>query len=192
MRYIGISNLRLAGRTRKILSMLLLIVLCIVGTHRVAVADMLEEYTVKAALSLNFAKFTEWPSVALQSNPATITLCTLGDNVVHEAFSGVEKKAVGNKTITVINLTRIRDLGQCQLLFVSGLEKNKIIQLISEIRILPILTIGEETEFLKSGSMVVLQIVDGKVNMQINLDAVKKAGLQINSRVLKLATIVTP
>ncbi len=192
MRHICASILQLTDYTSKISPVLLLIVLGVVGSHRVAVADMLEEYTVKAALSLNFARFTEWPLAALQPNAATITLCTLGDNIVHEAFSGVEKKTVGNKVMRVINLTRIRDLEQCQLLFVSGLEQNKTIQLISEIRKLSILTIGEETEFLKSGGMVVLQIVDGKVNMQINLDAVKKAGLQINSRVLKLATIVTP
>jgi YfiR/HmsC-like len=188
----SISLVHAAVRTCKIVPVLLVFFLAVLGSNRFALADILEEYTVKAALSLNFARFTEWPSNGLGSSAPTVTICTLGDNVVHEAFSGVEKKTIGQKSISVINLTRIRDLKECQLLFVSGLEKNKTIQLIDEISTHPILTIGEDADFIKSGGMVILRIVDGKVSMQINLDAVKKARLQINSRVLKLATIVSP
>lgn len=155
-------------------------------------ASDLEEYTVKAALTLNFARFTEWPSAIINDSTKRINLCTLGDNVIQEAFSGLESKTVSNKSIIVVNLARIRDLGQCHLLFVSGLEKNKTIQLIQEISMFPVLTIGEDDSFLKNGGMVILKIVDGRVNMKINLDAVTKTGLKINSRVLKLATIVSP
>ncbi len=177
---------------RKIVPMLLAFFLAALGNYRSVFSDTLEEYTVKAALSLNFARFTEWPVNSFGSNQTAVTICMLGDNVVHEAFSGVESKKIGDKPITVVNLTRIRDMKQCQLLFVSRMEKNKAIQLMTEINMLPILTIGEDDDFLKSGGMVILKIVDGRVSMQINLDAVKKAGLQINSRVLKLATIVSP
>lgn len=176
----------------KIVPVLMIFLLLECGSFRTVLADTLEEYTVKAALSLNFARFTEWPLDGFAANSSVVTICTLGDNVIHDAFSGVEKKTIGKKTITVINLTRIRDLNQCQLLFVSGMEKNKTIQLIDEIKLSPILTIGEDDDFIKSGGMVILKIVDGKVSMQINLDAVKKARLQINSRVLKLAKIVSP
>lgn len=185
----GASAICSAGTIIPVLFMLSAI---FAGEQRAVAADTLEEYTVKAALSLNFARFTEWPSDGLPINSSKISICTIGDNVIHEAFSGVEKKTIGKMAVSVINLTRIRELNRCQLLFISGMEKNKTIQLVDEIKTLPILTIGEDDEFIRSGGMVILQIVNGRVNMKINLDAVKKARLQINSRVLKLATIVSP
>jgi hypothetical protein len=156
-----------------------------------AAADSAQDSTVIAALALNFARFTEWPASAINKSDATLQLCVLGDNVIQQAFDEVDKKQVGDRVLNVINMSRIKNVGQCHLLYVSALDRNTTIQLLAETSRQHTLTIGgDEKHFLEDGGMVALIIVEGKVNIQINLNAVKQAGLQISSRVLKLATIV--
>jgi hypothetical protein len=158
-----------------------------------ATADEAQDSTVIAALSLNFARFTEWPASALGDKSNPIRLCVIGDNVIQQAFAEVDKKPVGDKLISVINMSRLKNVAQCQLLYVGGLDRNTEIQLLADNKSQPILTISSDNEhFLEDGGMVALNIVEGKVQMQINLNIVQKTGLKISSRVLKLATIVNP
>jgi hypothetical protein len=155
-------------------------------------ADIAQEYNVKAAISLNFARFTEWPEAALKKDSPSINLCVLGDNVVEQAFTELNNKQVGGRLLNVSYLTRLRSLENCQVVFVSGLDKNKIIQLLAEINKKPILSIGEQDYFIDYGGLVNLEMADGKINIQVNVDAAKQTGLNISSRVLKLAKIVKP
>ena len=157
---------------------------------RSAFADATQEYTVKAAIALNFARFTEWPESALRKEASVINLCVLGDNVAQEAFLQMDEKKVGNRTLHVLYLSRPRNLEQCQMLYVSGLDKNTTIQLLAEIKNQHILTIGEQDYFVDHDGMINLDMQEGKVEIQVNLEATKQAGLTISARVLKIATIV--
>lgn len=170
----------------------LMITWLLVFGNNSAVADATESSAVTAALALNFARFTEWPAQALGANDTTVKLCVIGDNVIQQAFDKIDQKQVGTRTLQVVHLTRIKNLEQCHLLYISGGDRGTTIQLLSEIQKQHTLTIGEDRHFLQDGGMVLLNFVEGKVNIEIQLSVVKQAGLQINSRVLKLATIVNP
>lgn len=170
--------------------LLMLLLASVTVGGRSALADASQEYTVKAAIALNFARFTEWPASALKPEASQLNLCVLGDNIVQEAFQEMEQKKVGERTLHVIYLSRLRNLQGCHILYISGLDKNTTIQLLTEIKKYPILTIGEESMVVDSNGMVNLDMQEGKIDIQVNLDATKQAGLMISSRVLKLATIV--
>ncbi|MBK8816928.1 MAG: YfiR family protein [Methylococcaceae bacterium] len=88
---------------------------------------------------------------------------------------------------------RLKNFTQCHLLFISGLDRSTVLQLLNEIKNQPILTVSDDdNHFLVDSGMVVFKVLEGKVNIEINLNAVKLAGLEISSRVLKLATIFNP
>ncbi len=158
----------------------------------VAVADPAEDVSVITALSLNLARFTEWPESSF-ANDQKVRLCVTGDNVTQEAFDKIDSMTVGTRKIEIEHFMRLKNFSQCHMLFVSGLDRSTVLQLLSEIRNQPILTVSnDDNHFLADSGMVVFKIVEGKVNIEINLNVVKLAGLEINSRVLKLATIVNP
>ncbi len=157
-----------------------------------AMAESSESSAVIAALTLNFARFTEWPPQTFGTENQPVKLCVIGDNVIQQAFDEIDQKQAGSRTLDIVHLTRIKNVEQCQLLYLSGNDRSTTIQLLREIKKKPILTIGEDPHFLQDGGMVLLHLVDGKVNIEIDLSLVKEANLQINSRVLKLATIVNP
>lgn len=155
--------------------------------YGIARADAAQEYVVKSALALNFARFTEWPA----TTSATVNLCVLGDQLMQQAFLSVDKKTVGNRTLSVIKLSEGNDLNSCQLLYISSQHSNTIKQLRNETVTRHILTIGEDGDFLENGGMINLETVENKINIQVNLGLVQQAKLQISARVLKLVNIVS-
>ncbi|NOQ16203.1 MAG: DUF4154 domain-containing protein [Methyloprofundus sp.] len=175
--------------TRKILATLCCLLLFF-GSINQLWARSVEKQTVLAVLTLNVARFTTWPEQIFQKTGAVLNLCVIGNNIVQQSFVSINNKVINNKTIHIINLSRLRNLRQCQLLYVSDLERKRLIPLLAELRGQAILTIGESIEFLQAGGMVGLEKVNDKMQLNINLPIVKQSGLVISSRLLRLANIV--
>jgi len=149
-----------------------------------------EKQAVLAILTLNIARFTRWPEPVFINAETDINLCIFGDNIVQQSFESIDKKVISNRSIHIINLSRLRNLKQCQLLYLSDLEHSRLIPLLMELQIQPILTIGENIKFLQAGGMVGLIDIKGQMKLNINLSTIKQSNLAISSRLLKLAKIV--
>ncbi|MFW5443712.1 MAG: YfiR family protein [Methylococcaceae bacterium] len=149
-----------------------------------------EKQAVLAALTLNIARFTSWPESDLNNIESALNLCVIGDNIVQRSFNNIDNKVVNRKTIHIINLSRLRNLQQCHLLYISELERNKLAPLLAELEGQSILTIGDNKGFLQAGGMVGLEMINGKIQLHISLSNIKQSGLVISSRLLKLANIV--
>jgi hypothetical protein len=155
----------------------------------VVASQSMDEQTVLAALALNIVRFTTWPS-EIQTQMPTINFCVVGDNVTQQSFSSIDNKPVGDKTLRIIFLSRLRNYDECQVLYISELKENFLLQVFAETKQRPLLTIGESYEFAVQGGMIGLENVDGKINMNVNLAVVHGSKLNISSRLLKLAKII--
>lgn len=184
---------RLGRDMKKILSTrvgLMLLFTAVFGNCRAEAADFAKEYVVKAAISLNLARFTEWPDSALGANSQSINLCVLGNKTVQQAFAQMDKKTLGKRFLNVIHMTQPINLEQCNMIYVSDLDRISTIKLLSGIAGQPKLSIGEQDDFLEQGGMANLEMKEGKISIQVNLEAVTRSGIKISSRVLALTTIV--
>jgi len=175
----------MAKQPQKLLPLLLGLLL---NTLPSVLAQTLEEQTVLAALALNIVRFTTWPAEAQMKE--SIDFCVIGDNVVQQSFTDIDHKTVGNKTLHVVNLSRLRNFEQCHVLYISELSQNILLQVFTEIKKRPLLTIGESYDFAVQGGMVGLENVNGKISLHINLPVVREANLNISARLLKLANII--
>ena len=52
---------------------------------------------------------------------------------------------------------------------------------------LPVLTVGDQNGFVQAGGMIGLRVEDSRVRFDVNLAAAQRAGLTLNSQMLKLA-----
>lgn len=152
-------------------------------------AKSVDKQAVLAVLTLNVARFTRWPEDIFDSYYPSINLCVIGDNVVQESFAGMEGKTIDGNVVQVLNRSRLRNLSQCQLLYISGLERNILIHVLFDLKDQPVLTVGDDRAFIRAGGMVGLEKLDGKMQLNINLPIVKQSGLVVSSRILKLAKI---
>lgn len=177
----------MSQRVKKI--QLLTLGLCfLVNTHLAMPDQSLEEETVLAALALNIVRFTTWPPEAHIKE--SIDFCVVGDNTVQQSFAGINQKAVGNKTLQVINLTRLRNFEACHVLYLSDLKQNILLQVLADIKKRPLLTIGESYDFAIQGGMVGLENENGKITLNVNMPVVRESKLNISARLIKLAKII--
>ena len=176
--------LRLIIRTACVLCTLLMF--SIYGAT-VAQAKSVEKQSVFSVLAFNTARFTSWPESVF--GDANINLCVIGDNVVQESFLAMENKKIKGKTVRVLNHTRLRNLSECHVLYINGLEKSVLVLVLRGLKDQAILTVGEGVDFIHAGGMVGLEKLEEKVQLNINVQIIKQAKLVVSSRLLSLAKI---
>jgi hypothetical protein len=156
------------------------------GTARAQSA--VDEYHVKAAFLFHFAQLVEWPSDSPNLGGNSLLICTLGDDPFHgELDNTVAGKQVGSRVLRIRHLGRFSDTGDCNVLFISKGEGDRIPSLLESLRNAPVLTVGDADGFLAAGGMIRLFLDGNKVRFEINRQAADKARLRISSQLLLLA-----
>jgi hypothetical protein len=84
----------------------------------------------------------------------------------------------------------VEEVINSHILFVSKSEKGRLGQILAAVRGKSILTVGETEAFARQGGIINFITVDNKVRYEINLDAAKRADLDISSKLLRLAKII--
>jgi len=153
-------------------------------------AKTADEYFVKAAFVMNFAKFTQWPEKTFTDDADEIRLCVMGDDSVYTAFSKIEGNTINGLRLVVKKIKTTQEIENCHVLFVSRPNRDDLPKIFAGIKKKPILTIGEITGFETSGGIINLEKEEDKIRFSINVTAAKQSGLEISSRLLRLATIV--
>lgn len=162
----------------------------LISAQQPTFALTLEEEMVLAALALNIVRFTTWPEKTQSNSEESLGLCVVGNNMVQESFASIDHKKVGNKTLKVINLSRLNSFEQCHVMYISELKKNILLQVFFEIKESSLLTIGKGGDFAEMGGMVGLEKVNNKITLHVNVQKVRKANLNISARLLSLAKII--
>lgn len=149
-----------------------------------------EEYAVKAAFILNFAKGTSWPNTK-DDNSRTTSLCLVGnDDLLTMAFQSIDGKPVGDKTLRIRQTTGASDCQGCDILFISNdINPATLLRLFAAIKDKPVLTIGETPDFSKIGGIINFINKNGRLHFEINPCEAKRHGLKIRSDILQLAAI---
>jgi hypothetical protein len=148
------------------------------------------EYMVKAAFVYNFLKYVEWPDAAGCRAADGFKLGIVGRNPFEDAFDKFKGKPVGNCTLEVSAVSPRQPLDPFAAVFISSSEKAGLQGMVSPIKSLPVLTIGDSPGFMQEGVMINLIQRDDKLGFEINLKAARVAGLRISSQLLKLANAI--
>ena len=152
------------------------------------------EYLIKAGFIYNFAQLVQWPSAAFSQADSPIVIGILGTDPFGTSIDRVvENKKLDGHNLIVKRLRwskDLRDLTECNILFISSSEKEHVADVINMVKWLPILTIGETPGFAARGGIINLTLEDNKVRFEVNIGAAKQANLNISSRLLALAKIV--
>jgi hypothetical protein len=147
-----------------------------------------EEYRVKGAYLLNFAKFVEWPESAAMGPGSAIAVCILGASPFSPALDAAAHSLVVEKhPVVVRQIPEPLEARQCQIVFVSAAERRRARALLQAVQGGNVLTVGETEGFIADGGVIELSVEDSKVRLEINTASAKKAGLRISAKLLSLA-----
>ncbi|MES9992874.1 MAG: YfiR family protein [Candidatus Thiodiazotropha sp.] len=167
-----------------------LALLCSIASSAYCDEQQSEENLVKAVFIYNFAKFTRWPADTWAMNEAVLRICAVGDDEMVGALAQLNGKKVREHPVIVEPKGVTNNLHTCHLIYLAR-SRHDLTQVTTDhINSKPILTVSEIKDFSKQGGMIELYTINGKVRFKINLQTTRDAGLDLSSRLLKLAAEV--
>ena len=171
----------------KILWLCLLILLG--GVNPLGAEEISQEYQLKLAFMVNFARFITWPEESFTPAQPQLTLCVLGKNPFGNALSGVEGKKVGEHSLKVQLLSSLGKEQQCHLLFVSRAEIGNA-SLEPVLGRLPVVTVSDFPGFAAAGGAIEFVLKDDKLSFIINNSVMKDRSVHAGSALLNLAASI--
>ncbi|WP_246344885.1 YfiR family protein [endosymbiont of Lamellibrachia barhami] len=161
----------------------LCILLLVISWSAPAWSEKIPEYRMKAAFLYNFATFTEWPS----NGHDTFSFCIYGEDPFGDHLDLVKGKLIGDRPITVRQAKNSDALNDCQLVFISRSAKRKLQQVHDAVKGKPVLTVSDIPDAVHKGVILNMDMRKGRVTFEINLSAARGNGLNLNSKLLRLA-----
>jgi hypothetical protein len=149
-------------------------------------------YQVKAAFLFNFSQFVDWPSDAFTDTEAPMVIGILGEDPFGTYLEEiVSNERINGHPLTISHFQDINDIKNCHILFVNVKRTDQLSEILTKLKQRNILTVSDSPSFIKDGGMIRFMTEDNKIRLQINPQAARSAELNISSKLLKLADIVT-
>jgi hypothetical protein len=177
----GISEVRAVERA---LSLLVLLLAAIAGVSVAAAGAADRHAQMTAAYVFNFMKFVAWPA---QAPADVLEICFLGAPDVRDALAAATAdKDIRARRVIVRSIENTERAERCQVIYVDSQAANNALPL----GLQAALTIGDATDFTREGGMIRLYTESNRLRFVVNVDNAKRAGIEVSSNLLKLATSI--
>ena len=149
-------------------------------------ADLASEVQLKTLYLFNFSRFVQWPEPKKDSK--IFRFCTYPKNPLGETLHQLEQRTIKDKPVQINELKSVNDIKGCHAVFID-LNPGSDLARVNAIAIKNhVLTISDQKQFANKGGMIQMFIEKGKIRFNINFDSSRSASLQINSKLITLAS----
>jgi hypothetical protein len=167
----------------------MLLVLLPVGR---SIAESFSEEEVRAIFLFNFAVFAEWPPAAFESPESPFRYCALaGQSLRSNLSESLARERVRGRPLILVEAEDPAAWRRCHLLYLEQAARERISQVLAAVSGAPVLTVGDSEAFVRDGGAVALVRKAGRLRTIIDPRAARAAGVQISSKLLRLAILVS-
>lgn len=178
------DRLRRSCRTAR----LFLLAALFVGPAAVA-APRLPEDEVKAAVVANLPLFVRWPAGA--ANAAHPQVCILAPGTMEAALLRQHREGANGNALDFKPVTAVPEqLRECAMVFVGASDPAALFRAAAAVAGRPVLLVAEGNGVLQRGAMIGLAVQEGRVAIDVNLGALRRAQLDVSAKLLRLARTV--
>jgi len=167
------------------------------GHASLAVAPPIEEpkatdpYVLKAAALYKVALYGKWPEAAFGGKEEPLRVAVFGADPFGSALERALKgKKLGSHPFAALHFATLGELGECQMLFVPQSEEPNLAKILEKYKGRPVLVLGESAAAAEAGAGVALYFEKSKLQVAVNLQAVRASGIELSSELLKLARVI--
>lgn len=140
------------------------------------------EAQLKAAYLVNFMKYIEWPAQRSSAN-----ICLFGRDSLGPYLAAYEGRQVSGLELRILKFNSPEQLSECHMLFVPETEEARFGAVLRWTERQPILTVSDAEVFVRQGGAVALVRTEGRLQFDINVEAMGRANLKPGSQLLRLA-----
>jgi hypothetical protein len=149
------------------------------------------EASVKAAYLLKFLNYVQWPAASLGAEDAPYVVGVASDDAM---FAELQRQTSGRfiqrHPVTVRRLSGELPAGLHVLFIGAHAERARLTALLRQAQGQPVLVVTDTDGALELGSMINFRLVDERVRFEVALEPVKRANLELNTRLLSVAIAV--
>ena len=147
------------------------------------------EYATKVVLLERLCRFVTWSQAPLAvGDRSSFILAVVGQSPFGDELDAYFlTHTIKGRPVTVKYFRGPRDLGPCDLLFISSSERGRLPDILERTARKPILTVGDTEGYAARGVQVNIVPDRGHLGFEVNLAAAKTAGLQMASSFLNVA-----
>ena len=143
---------------------------------------------VKAAYLDKLGDFVSWPTSAFSGPTDPLHLCVTGTDPFGPLLDqAVEGQKIAGRPIQVIRLDHMDRGAACQILFISGSQRQGVAEALDKVRGAPVLTVTDGASDGAARGMVNFVLRDNRVRFEIDETSASQSGLTISSKLLSLA-----
>lgn len=143
------------------------------------------ENDVKVAYLYNFARFVTWPA----TTNTTFSIGIMEPDALGDALGVLAQRSVRGRPVRIVDLSKT-PRQRCDLVYLNGLSELDIRGALKALSGRPVLTVGDEHEFISWGGMVALWRKRERVQFDIHAGRVRGAGLTPSGQLLEVAATV--
>jgi len=138
----------------------------------------------------NLPDFTEWPSSDLKRSDKQINACLLGRPSFQDHYKLFQGRKLKGRALSIRSIDNPKQVTDCHLVFITPSSKKPLSSVLDSLSETSVLTVSDSPGFATEGGMIELTTEDQYIRLIINLAAAEEAGLQLNSSLLDLATVI--
>jgi len=150
-----------------------------------ASAQIASPESLKAEVIYRVLMFVTWPAER-EVPERGLQICTLGEGRVEGALQALAGRPIRHLNVAVRRLPRADQFAGCHLLYLPAPQP----ALRAALAEAPVLVVSDATAMLDQGAIINLQVEDGRIVFDVELDAARRAGLSISTKLLRLARFV--
>lgn len=140
------------------------------------------EAQLKAAYLVNFLKYVEWPA-----QRPTLTICLFGRDSLGPSLASYEGRQIGGRELNIRKVSSPEQLADCHELYIPDTEEARFGAVLRWVENQPILTVSDAEAFARGGGAIALIRSEGRLQFDVNTDALARAGLKPSSQMMRLA-----
>lgn len=187
------TDTRTSSRLRRWVAAIIVLFGMVAVTAPPAAGGAFNEYQVKAVFLYNLAHFVDWPETAFDTADQNFIIGILGpDPFGSELAHVVADETLHGRAIVIVRYDDMADFDRkpCHMLFVNVREKTLVKTLCEKLTGSSVLTVSDHAGFAHEDGMINLHTAGGRIQLEINMDNVRRAGLQISAKLLNLARLI--
>jgi hypothetical protein len=148
------------------------------------------EYQAKATILRAVGNYTRWPEGAATDPSKPFIIGILGSSPFgHHLEEQLRDQQVRGRRISLLTMRtlNVHEVTKCDLLFICESESERLAEILETCKNRPILTLGDTPGYGRRRVMLNITFDSQLLGLEVNLKAIRDAGLEVSSPFLKIA-----
>ncbi|HHB76694.1 MAG TPA: YfiR family protein [Desulfobulbus sp.] len=143
---------------------------------------------IEAAFLVKFTSYVKWPSGTFSRPDAPVVIGIFGRDPFGSVINTIARSyTTNNRHVEIRRCTELVQIPYCNIVFIAPSAMGRLEKVTATVSGQPILLVGDSPGFLARGGMVNFVMVHKRIRFDISRKNCKKAGLEISSKLLKVA-----